>query len=676
MSQVALTFSLVDYFPPNFNFSEFSFIISSESRTFEQELSFLSKNKITHKFLIPRKDVKYSIKVTKKNSLIGISEITIPSYIFQKREKNCDKSCIINMTDSVKRVLFGNISSDNIIKIEIHCELEYKEKEKNTNSRMNYSTNTNKKNNKGMKNLKDIRSSGTFSHKNILENKKNGINSNIKKQYSNSKASSNNNVRSPKISRPKAPIFNNSSFTSKDSNKIKDTKNKTKKEKGEKINDLNNKKEIKENKEIKEIKEIKEKNEMNIDTINNESLIDDELNKDINEKNEDFEYYINNFKENHPLEKLDSMNDIHQLSEYTKNSLLELIEYQIQFYSLLKNGYNRKNKLNNLMVQYNEKFRNTKKEINKMDEMKDICEIKSEILDKNKLNNEKNILSMKINELNNFKIINEGNCKEKLNNQQNKENEESINKIMEKGKNVLIKVLKHCFDKYGPINKIFTMTNSTEPERINIMKLANKYNLPLTSEIKEEEEVSNNEKNEEKEEKEEKEATIKQEEEKDNDIDKNTFEIKDEQPEIIDNNNDNENITNEVEKEQQKEEPEKNIFEGKITKWEYVSTEKPDKIDKKLELYLKYFYSKRSFPVVIFKKTSTNNYEYGKQKVMIKIEGDTIRVRYLGGYIILDKFIELNAANEEKKLKKINEKNNSASSTSRKKEINQKKKNK
>ena len=580
------------------------------------------------------------------------------------------------MTDSVKRVLFGNTSSDNILKIDIHCELEYKEKEKNTNSKINYSTNTKKKNNKGMKSLKDLRSSGTFSHKNILENKKNGLNSNIKKQYSNSKAtsSSNNNVRSPKIMRPKAPLFNNSSFTSKDNNKIKDNKNKTKKEKGEKLNDINNKKEKKEIKELKEKKEKKEKNEMNSDKINNESVIDDELNKDINEKNEEFENYINNFKENYPLEKLDSMNDIHQLSEYTKNSLLKLLEYQIQFYSLLKNGYNRKNKLNNLMLQYNEKFRNTKKEINKIDEMIDICEIKSEILDKNKLNNEKNILSIKVNELDNFKIINKGNTKENLKNNQNKENKENNNQIMEKGKNVLIKILKHCFDKYGPINKIFTMTNSTEPERINITKLSNKYNLPLTSEIKEEEEVSNNEKNEEKEEKEE--TSLKQEEEKDNNIEKHTFDIKDEQPENIDINNNNDNITNEVEKEQQKEEPEKNIFEGKITKWEYVSTEKPDKIDKKLELYLKYFYSKRSFPVIIFKKTSTNNYEYGKQKVMIKIEGDTIRVRYLGGYIILDKFIELNAANEEKKLKKINEKNNSASSTNRKKEINQKKKNK
>ena len=73
---------------------------------------------------------------------------------------------------------------------------------------------------------------------------------------------------------------------------------------------------------------------------------------------------------------------------------------------------------------------------------------------------------------------------------------------------------------------------------------------------------------------------------------------------------------------------------------------------------MKYFYSKRTFPKVIFKKTSTNNYEYGTQKVMIKIEGDTIRIRYVGGYLLIDKFIELNAATEEKKLKKQNEKNN------------------
>ena len=132
------------------------------------------------------------------------------------------------------------------------------------------------------------------------------------------------------------------------------------------------------------------------------------------------------------------------------------------------------------------------------------------------------------------------------------------------------------------------------------------------------------------------------------------------------------NLDQEIENEEHNESREKNnMREGKITKWEYVYTEKPDNIDKKLELYLKFFYSKRAFPVVIFKKTSTNNYEYGKQKVMIKIEGDSIRVRHVGGYLIIDKFIELNAANEEKKLKKINEKN-----MNKKKENIQKKKNK
>ena len=59
---------------------------------------------------------------------------------------------------------------------------------------------------------------------------------------------------------------------------------------------------------------------------------------------------------------------------------------------------------------------------------------------------------------------------------------------------------------------------------------------------------------------------------------------------------------------------------------------------------------------------------------MIKIEGDTIRVRHIGGYLILDKFIELNAANEEKKLKKINEKNKNTSIATKKKDNNQKKK--
>jgi hypothetical protein len=48
------------------------------------------------------------------------------------------------------------------------------------------------------------------------------------------------------------------------------------------------------------------------------------------------------FKGEHSMEKLDGMNDVKELSEYTKNSILELIEYQMKFYSLYKKSLNKK----------------------------------------------------------------------------------------------------------------------------------------------------------------------------------------------------------------------------------------------------------------------------------------------------------------------------------------------
>ncbi len=95
--------------------------------------------------------------------------------------------------------------------------------------------------------------------------------------------------------------------------------------------------------------------------------------------------------------------------------------------------------------------------------------------------------------------------------------------------------------------------------------------------------------------------------------------------------------------------------EYEALKWEYVSTNKPDLVDIRLENYLKLFYENRTFPKIVFKKLSSNNYEYGTQKVMVKIESDTIKIRYVGGYLLIDKFIELNSEVEEKN---INDKNN------------------
>ena len=133
MSQAIITFDIIEYLPTDFNFDNFSFIINSENRDFEQEISYLNKNQITHKASLNKKDLKYIIKATRNSSLIGITDLIIPFHILSKRENIYDKTCIITMTDSVKRVLFGNTSSSNVLKINIHLTLQYKEKEKNAN---------------------------------------------------------------------------------------------------------------------------------------------------------------------------------------------------------------------------------------------------------------------------------------------------------------------------------------------------------------------------------------------------------------------------------------------------------------------------------------------------------------------------------------------------------------
>ena len=91
--------------------------------------------------------------------------------------------------------------------------------------------------------------------------------------------------------------------------------------------------------------------------------------------------------------------------------------------------------------------------------------------------------------------------------------------------------------------------------------------------------------------------------------------------------------------------------------FKYVSCNNPDDNDNKLEMFLRYFYSQRKVPKIIFKKLSNNNYEFGTQKVSIKIEGDSIKVKSIGGFLALDKFIEINAGIEEGKIKKSSSKN-------------------
>ena len=576
MTHAIATFDIKEFLPSEFRFDGFAFVFTSEGRDFEQEISYQNKNQISHRFFLLKKDLKYSIKVTKNGSLIGLCDLSIPQSITSKRETNFEKICPINMTDSIRRVLFGSPQANITLKINVNVSLQYKDKEKiggklSTSTSLKKDEKVNKESGNLSKKIKslDKEKNTNLQQKNITQKK----NANLKKQTSGSKA--------------------------KYSTSGVGKQNVTNKNPSQK--------------------------ELNIDVSENQNVndsdIDDEINKPIQNVDSNFLDFMKNFERDNPLDKVNQFNNVSDMVEYTKNNIEMLLEYQTKYYELLKNNLEIKNKLKNLLTQYNEKYRLVKKKLNKLNEDNDITEFESNILYNPELNDLNQLIPQKEAEFDIYQNIYNNYLSDNVVHDDNNDQQVQTKQINDDAtQSLLVKVLSHIIKNYGPVNNILTQSNSIEPERVNLRNLVNKYNLNNG------EEENNNEDN---------------------------LNHENEHDYIENNGNVEGNLQDENEEVQ-------GPLDAKIEKWEYVSTNKPDKIDAKLENYLKFFYSKRTFPKIIFRKTSSNNYEYGTQKVMIKIEGDTIRVRYVGGYSLIDKFIEINAALEEgKEKKKLNNQKNS-----------------
>ena len=565
MSHVGVIIEILEYFPQNFNFDNFSFIFSSESKDFEREISFANKNPISQKILLPKKNIRYSIKVTKNNSLVGISDFIIPQNIFSKRESSFDKICQITMTDSIRRLIFGSISPSNSIKICIHSTFQYLEKGEKfiqpsgsnpPAKREEKRSSTPKKYENNLKKMKF----GGSSNSNLKLNKdeKKTMNKKLTEDFK-------------KRSNSKSPLNNLSSSGISYNIKNKNSHQQNTKEIGQMISNNNKKEKI-------------EYEEDQGDT----SLIDEDLKNYSSPAPPEFFDFIQNFENNYPLEKLNEFSDPYEMMNYTKNVINELLNYQLNYYNILNISVNLNRKFNDLLIKYNEKYRLTLKKINKIEEESKKNEIKDEIITdihRNDFNNLKQLIPLKQAELELYKEMYSINLDE---NELQKYSEEQMKQIEEKKTKdantqlLLIKVLKNIYEKYGPLNKILNQSNSDEKEINNIINLSAKYNLPISEEV-----IENNEEME----------------------------------------------------------------------YQYVSCNNPNNNDNKLEMYLRYFYSQKKVPKIIFKKLSNNNYEYGTQKVSIKIEGDSIKVKSLGGFLTIDKFIEINSLIEEGKTKNSSSKN-------------------
>ena len=577
MAFLGITIEILEYFPQNFNFDNFNFIFTSESKDFEKDISILNKNQIFQKIPIPKKNLKYSIKVTKNNSLVGISDLIIPSTVFSKKETSFDKTCQITMTESIKRLIFGN-STPNTIKINIHSSFQYLEKGEKfiKPAASNISLKKEEKRSSTPKklennNLKKMKFGGG-SNTNLKLNKEEKKTMNKKltedfKKRSNSKPHSNN------LSSGVMPL----NIKNKNHPQI------INKEKEKEIVNPNIK---------KDKKERKESGEELIDT----SIIDEDLKNPISNISSEFLDFIPNFEKKYPLEKLNEFTDPYEMINYTKNIINELLNYQLNYYNILTNSVNLNKKFNELLIKYNEKYRLTLKKINKLEEENSKNEIQNELITdihRNDFNNLKQLLPLKQSELDLYKEMYSINLDE---NEIQKFSEEQMKQIEEKKSKdantqlLLIRVLKNIYNKYGPLNKLLDKSNSNENEINNVISLSAKYNLPISEEV-----PANND------------------------------------------------------------------------EFEYVSSNNPDDIDRKIEKFLKNLYNKKKVPKIIFKKLSNNSYEYGTQKVTIKLDGDSIKAKSYGGFILLDKFIDNNAALEDNKMKNSGSKNSLSQNKKKKK---------
>ena len=72
----------------------------------------------------------------------------------------------------------------------------------------------------------------------------------------------------------------------------------------------------------------------------------------------EFTEFMSKFIERNPLEQLSQFKDINDMLIYTKNVIDKLLCYQQEYYERLKSSVDLNNRLNELLMKYNEKYRN------------------------------------------------------------------------------------------------------------------------------------------------------------------------------------------------------------------------------------------------------------------------------------------------------------------------------
>ena len=423
MSNLFLTLEILNYYPSTFNFNEFKFIFSRNKTVYGDEISFISKNKIVQKIKLEQKNINYSIKVIKKDSLIGISNFIIPyNTILIKKIPVYENQCLINMTESSKRLL--GLDNDNL-KINIHCDIEYISNNKiNQNKTMLHVNRINK--------INDSIINKHFIYNTINENKKD---------------KEENNYNNNKVFLEDSPL---KSMNKKNNLVYSKPRNFSSKKKSNNYN----------------IKNV-------ISSDNNDSSsysydTEEELSKKVVFYDEEFSKFVQNLIKEYPLDNLTKMKDVNEMVLFTKNNIIRFLDYQQEYNDKCKKAIDNYDKYFRLLKKYSQKYANKYKQLKVLEKKEKINEIKKSLNRNALVSNLFRIADIKNNENELYKeIIGENN---KIEDDIDIEENLNINENIKENKNynLLTDILNNC---------IYYNQNNNKIKKIVPKSLLDNYNL-------------------------------------------------------------------------------------------------------------------------------------------------------------------------------------------------------
>ena len=514
--------------------------------------------------------------------------------LFMRKENFFEKICVINMTDSTKRLLFGNLSPSNNLRINIRAKISYMQGQPNKNNKKIFSP----KSSSGINSKKNI---GEGSPK--INNGNNAFNANA-----NGVNNQNNNINNSNFvfNKQQIPMSKKSPLmkSSQNNNNNINIGNRYNKNNNMNMADIilqqqqnlnNNPKSILPKNNFFQKNSNREKGQSPVpgqqkieEDPTDTSVIYPEISNPVQPIDEEFTEFMQKFIEKNPLEQLNQFNDINEMMIYTKNVIDKLLCYQQEYYERLKTSVSMNNRLNELLIKYNEKYRNIVKKIHRLNEETNSNDMKKDAVinvHRTENSNLKQIIPLKMKELKLYQEMYGEGIKDilltKKENEKENIDDNKSNELNEKKKNVLMKLLKNCVNNYGPFDTLF---NKESLEKIN----SNEKQKNILEKIKQE----------------------------------------------IDDNSKNNNEKN---------------------KLEFVISENPDDLDIKLNQYLTSIYSENRLPKINFKKLKENLYQYGSQQVSAIEEDNVIKIKYDEGTLLLDNFIEINAQAEEEKMMQVNQ---------------------